>query len=72
MKERENRDTQPWIEVAPGAPYFQTDRGESWTPIGQNDAVTWPELEASSGAATSRRSTGTSRTSPRAVSPASG
>jgi mannan endo-1,4-beta-mannosidase len=35
----------PWIEVAPGAPYFQTERGESWAPIGQNDAVTWPDLE---------------------------
>jgi hypothetical protein len=35
----------PWIEVAPGAPYFQTERGESWTPIGQNDAITWPDLE---------------------------
>jgi hypothetical protein len=34
----------PWIEVAPGAPYFQTDRGLSWTPIGQNDAITWPDL----------------------------
>jgi mannan endo-1,4-beta-mannosidase len=34
----------PWIEVAPGAPYFQTAQGESWTPIGQNDAVTWPDL----------------------------
>jgi hypothetical protein len=34
----------PWIEVAPGAPYFQTEHGESWTPIGQNDAVTWPDL----------------------------
>jgi mannan endo-1,4-beta-mannosidase len=35
----------PWIEVSPGAPYFQTDRGESWAPIGQNDAISWPELE---------------------------
>ena len=35
----------PWIEVAPGAPYFQTERGESWAPIGQNDAITWPDLE---------------------------
>lgn len=33
-----------WIERAPGAPYFQTESGLSWTPIGQNDAVTWPEL----------------------------
>ncbi|MBV9863597.1 MAG: hypothetical protein JO267_15775 [Alphaproteobacteria bacterium] len=35
----------PWIQRAPGVPYFMTDRGEPWTPIGQNDAVTWPELE---------------------------
>ncbi|HYG62907.1 MAG TPA: hypothetical protein VEL74_10025, partial [Thermoanaerobaculia bacterium] len=35
----------PWIEVSPGVPYFQTEVGESWTPIGQNDAITWPDLE---------------------------
>jgi mannan endo-1,4-beta-mannosidase len=35
----------PWIEVAPGAPYFITEEGENWTPIGQNDAIIWPELE---------------------------
>lgn len=35
----------PWIEVTPGAPYFVTDRGDDWTPIGQNDAITWPELK---------------------------
>lgn len=34
----------PWIEVAAQAPYFITDRGENWTPIGQNDALIWPEL----------------------------
>ncbi|HEV2148084.1 MAG TPA: hypothetical protein VGR37_11830 [Longimicrobiaceae bacterium] len=34
----------PWIQVAPGAPYFVTEHGEPWTPIGQNDAITWPEL----------------------------
>jgi mannan endo-1,4-beta-mannosidase len=34
----------PWIEVAKGAPYFVTEQGEDWTPIGQNDAITWPEL----------------------------
>ncbi|MBE7171315.1 MAG: cellulase family glycosylhydrolase [Williamsia sp.] len=34
----------PWIEVAKDAPYFTTDQGEDWTPIGQNDAITWPEL----------------------------
>jgi mannan endo-1,4-beta-mannosidase len=34
----------PWISVAPGAPYFVTEHGEAWTPIGQNDAITWPEL----------------------------
>ena len=34
----------PWIEVAPDAPYFVTDRGDDWTPIGQNDAIAWSEL----------------------------
>jgi hypothetical protein len=34
----------PWIEVSPGAPYFQTADGESWAPIGQNDAITWQDL----------------------------
>ena len=34
----------PWIQVAPDAPYFVTETGEPWTPIGQNDAITWPEL----------------------------
>lgn len=34
----------PWIETRPGIPYFVTETGEAWTPIGQNDAVSWPEL----------------------------
>jgi hypothetical protein len=34
----------PWIEIAPGVPYFQTESGESWLPIGHNDAITWPSL----------------------------
>jgi len=32
-----------WIERAPGRPYFVTDAGAPWTPIGQNDAVGWIE-----------------------------
>ena len=36
--------TLPWIRRAPGVPYFETDAGEAWMPIGQNDALTWPEL----------------------------
>lgn len=32
-----------WIERAPGRPYFVTDAGAPWTPIGQNDAVCWLE-----------------------------
>lgn len=35
----------PWIEVAKGSPYFVTDDGKDWTPIGQNDAITWPDLQ---------------------------
>jgi mannan endo-1,4-beta-mannosidase len=38
------KNTLPWIQVAPDAPYFITEQGQSWTPIGQNDAVTWPEF----------------------------
>jgi mannan endo-1,4-beta-mannosidase len=34
----------PWIACSPDAPYFVTEHGESWTPIGHNDAITWPEL----------------------------
>jgi hypothetical protein len=34
----------PWIVRAPGAPYFATTTGEAWTPIGQNDAIDWPEF----------------------------
>jgi hypothetical protein len=44
MEHRMHGGDRPWVQVAPGAPYFQTETGESWTPIGQNDAVTWPEL----------------------------
>ncbi len=34
-----------WIEVRPGLPYFVDGAGAAWTPIGQNDAVSWPELD---------------------------
>lgn len=32
------------IVVRPGLPYFQTETGAAWTPIGANDAITWPDL----------------------------
>ena len=35
----------PWIQTIKGHPYFVTDQGQDWTPIGQNDAITWPELK---------------------------
>ncbi|CAA9532350.1 MAG: hypothetical protein AVDCRST_MAG91-3078, partial [uncultured Sphingomonadaceae bacterium] len=31
-----------WIETRRGLPYF-LDGDAAWTPIGQNDAVSWPE-----------------------------
>jgi len=34
----------PWIQIAPDAPYFLDETGAPWHPIGQNDAITWPEL----------------------------
>lgn len=35
----------PWIGVAAGAPYFVDETGAPWTPIGQNDAISWPDLK---------------------------
>ena len=34
----------PWVQRAPGAPYFVLETGEPWTPVGANESVTWPEL----------------------------
>lgn len=34
----------PWIIVSGDVPYFVTDNGDHWSPLGQNDAVTWPDL----------------------------
>ena len=34
----------PWIKVADGAPYFVTEAGEAWTPIGHNDGICWLDL----------------------------
>lgn len=39
-------DPTEWITTAPNAPYFMTESGTAWTPIGHNDALTWPELRA--------------------------
>lgn len=33
-----------WIRCAPDAPYFVTEAGSVWTPIGHNEAITWPNL----------------------------
>ena len=44
LKERSYPPDIPWIRSAPDAPYFITDTGEAWTPIGQNDAITWPDF----------------------------
>lgn len=35
----------PWIQTVKGHAYFVTEKGETWTPVGQNDAITWPELQ---------------------------
>ena len=32
----------PWVRRAPGAPYFQLETGEAWTPVGANESITWP------------------------------
>ena len=35
----------PWIKRRAGLPYFVTSSGQAWTPIGHNDAISWPELQ---------------------------
>lgn len=35
----------PWIQTIKNHSYFVTENGKPWTPIGQNDAVSWPELK---------------------------
>lgn len=35
----------PWVRLGPGRRYFETEDGEPFLIIGQNDALTWPELE---------------------------
>src|SRR5579875_778871 len=42
--ELENLATLPWIQAAPSAPYFIDEAGDPFTPIGQNDAISWIEL----------------------------
>ena len=34
----------PWVRVAADAPYFQTEDGAPWTPVGDNHSVSWIEL----------------------------
>jgi len=34
-----------WVRLGPGRRYFQTEDGAPFLIIGQNDALTWPELE---------------------------
>lgn len=33
-----------WIGCAPDAPYFITEMGASWAPVGHNEAITWPNI----------------------------
>ena len=35
----------PWIRRATRAPYFVTETGQDWTPIGQNDSISWFEFQ---------------------------
>ena len=44
---RSSRTDEPlaWVRVADGAPYFETDDGRPWHPIGHNDAISWPDLD---------------------------
>ncbi|PAX07112.1 hypothetical protein [Sphingomonas lenta] len=45
MARDDRRLTLPWIGVAADAPYFVDEDGRPFTPIGQNDAISWVEFE---------------------------
>lgn len=34
-----------WIRCVDGAPYFQTEFGVPWAPVGHNEAITWPNIQ---------------------------
>lgn len=33
-----------WIRCIAGSPYFETEAGEPWAPVGHNEAITWPNI----------------------------
>lgn len=45
QQQKKSSSVLPWIEVSGNSPYFVTDDGKDWHPVGQNDAITWVELE---------------------------
>src|SRR3954466_1857813 len=45
LEEMEATRPLPWVRRAPGRRYFETEEGDPFLIIGQNDALTWPELE---------------------------
>lgn len=44
IKKIEENEQLSWIKVSDNAPFFVDESGNNWTPIGQNDAITWPDL----------------------------
>lgn len=45
QSEQPRQSAMPWVRVCKDSPYFETEGGQAWTPIGQNDALTWPDLQ---------------------------
>ncbi len=41
---RSTAGPESWVQVRAGLPYFVTEDGSPWTPIGQNDSISWIEL----------------------------
>jgi hypothetical protein len=36
--------TTGWVRCGGSAPYFETESGAPWAPVGHNEAITWPHL----------------------------
>ncbi|GLU51429.1 hypothetical protein [Dyadobacter frigoris] len=45
ITKNEENEKLTWIQLCKDSPYFVDEKGDNWTPIGQNDAIIWPDLE---------------------------
>lgn len=45
ITKNEESEKLSWIQLSKDSPFFVDEKGIDWTPVGQNDAIIWPDLE---------------------------